>query len=66
MSCEKRKTANVFSQVSMEKDLSYLQIYIYIEKETYSAIDHAMPPPSYVDVPRPNSSMITREFEEAL
>lgn len=33
--------------------------------KTYSAIDQAMPQPSYVDVPRPNSSIITKDLSVA-
>jgi len=34
----------------------------HIISSTYSAIAHAMPQPSYVEVPRPSSSMITSEL----
>lgn len=34
-------------------------------KSTYSAIAQASPKPSYVDVPRPSSSIITSEFAVA-
>lgn len=32
----------------------------------YSAIAHAIPHPSYVDVPRPNSSITTNDFAVAV
>lgn len=49
----------------------YIILLIHIfynvpNKITYSAIDQASPQPSYVEVPLPSSSIITKDFSVAV